>query len=136
MALIYKRIKDKLRNGEMVVSGDQWPVFLYAGYDYDPEDPWKGLFKSPLLISVSGQTFVSRLYQLTEYSTKAYKHIFTSPSSVDKENKATRSGNARIHGMTRVTPASIAYVATQVCTTPSIAISMSASLFIPDTICP
>jgi hypothetical protein len=45
---------------------------------------------------------------------KAYKHIFTSPSSVDKVAKATRSGNARIHGMTRVTPASIAYIATQV----------------------
>jgi hypothetical protein len=28
--------------------------------------------------------------------------------------KATRSGNARIHGMTRVTTASLAYVATQV----------------------
>ena len=45
---------------------------------------------------------------------QAYKHIFTSPSSVEKEPKATRSGNARIHGMTQVTPASIAYVATQV----------------------
>jgi hypothetical protein len=45
---------------------------------------------------------------------KAYKHIFTSPSSVEKGPKATRSGNARIHGMTSVTPASIAYVATQV----------------------
>jgi hypothetical protein len=28
--------------------------------------------------------------------------------------KATRSGNARLHGMTRVTTASLAYVATQV----------------------
>jgi hypothetical protein len=45
---------------------------------------------------------------------QAYKHIFTSPSSVDKEPKATRSGNARIHGMTQVTLPSIAYVATQV----------------------
>jgi len=45
---------------------------------------------------------------------QAYKHIFTSPSSVEKEVKATRSGNARIHGMTRVTPASLAYIATQV----------------------
>jgi hypothetical protein len=45
---------------------------------------------------------------------QAYKHVFTSPSSVEKENKATRSGNARIHGMTTVTPASIAYIATQV----------------------
>jgi hypothetical protein len=43
------------------------------------------------------------------------KHIFTSPSSVEREPKATRSSNARIHGMTQVTPASIAYLATQVC---------------------
>jgi hypothetical protein len=36
--------------------------------------------------------------------------------------KATRSGNARLHGMTRVTTASLAYVATQVrpATTPFI----------------
>ena len=47
-------------------------------------------------------------------SSQAFKYIFTSPSSVDKEPKATRSGNARLHGMTKVTPASIAYIATQV----------------------
>ncbi|KIM56470.1 hypothetical protein SCLCIDRAFT_29602 [Scleroderma citrinum Foug A] len=88
-------IKAKLRNGEIVVSGDQWSLFLYADYRYDSEDPWNGLFCSALLVS-------------------AYKHVFTSPSSVDKEPKATRSGNARIHGMTRVTPPSIAYIATQV----------------------
>ena len=45
---------------------------------------------------------------------QSFKHIFTSPSSVEKEAKATRSGNARLHGMTSVTPASITYVATQV----------------------
>lgn len=45
---------------------------------------------------------------------KAFKHVFTSPSSVDQEPKATRSGNARIHGMKHVTPGSIAYIATQV----------------------
>lgn len=45
---------------------------------------------------------------------QTFKHIFTSPSSVEREAKATRSGNARIHGMTEVTRASIAYVATQV----------------------
>jgi hypothetical protein len=47
------RIKEKLRSGEMVVSGDQWPVFLYNGYNYDPEDPWNGLFRSSLLVSAS-----------------------------------------------------------------------------------
>jgi hypothetical protein len=86
--------KDKLRSGEMAISGDQWPVFVYQGYNYDPEDPWNGLLRSTILVS-------------------SYKHIFTSPSSVEKEAKATRSGNARLHGMTRVTSASIAYVATQ-----------------------
>ena len=48
------------------------------------------------------------------YQPKAFKHVFTSPSSVDQEPKATRSGNARIHGMRSTTKASLAYVATQV----------------------
>jgi len=87
-------IREKLRSGELVVSGDQWPIFLYDRFEYDPEDPWRGLFKSSILVS-------------------AYKHVFTSPSSVEKVAKATRSGNARIHGMKSVTPASIAYIATQ-----------------------
>ncbi|EGN98270.1 hypothetical protein SERLA73DRAFT_153398 [Serpula lacrymans var. lacrymans S7.3] len=66
------------------------------GYSYNLENPWNGAFCSSLLVS-------------------AYKHNFTSPSSVDKgESKATRSSNAQIHEMVMVTPASIAYVATQV----------------------
>ncbi|KJA16430.1 hypothetical protein HYPSUDRAFT_107673, partial [Hypholoma sublateritium FD-334 SS-4] len=87
-------VKEKLRTGEYSVSGDQWPIFLYASYQYDDTDPWKGLLRSVILV-------------------KAFKHIFTSPSSVDREAKATRSGNARIHGMTSVTSASIVYAATQ-----------------------
>ncbi|KAL4065901.1 hypothetical protein J3A83DRAFT_4360241 [Scleroderma citrinum] len=43
----------------------------------------------------------------------AFKHIFTSPSSVDQEPKATCSGNAQIHGMHSVTKASIVYIASQ-----------------------
>ncbi|KIM60075.1 hypothetical protein SCLCIDRAFT_26865 [Scleroderma citrinum Foug A] len=81
-------------NGQIQVAGDQWPVFLYANYTYDPEDPWNGLLQSSLLIS-------------------AFKHIFTSPSSVDQELKATHSGNAHLHGVQSVTKVSIAYVATQ-----------------------
>ncbi|KAI0055392.1 hypothetical protein BV25DRAFT_1921867 [Artomyces pyxidatus] len=88
-------IKAKLRSGEMSIAGDYWPLFLYRGCVYNPCEPWNGLFRNQLLVS-------------------AFKHIFTSPSSVDKEPRATRAGNARIHGMTRVTAASIAYVATQV----------------------
>ncbi|KIJ64395.1 hypothetical protein HYDPIDRAFT_28335 [Hydnomerulius pinastri MD-312] len=86
--------RSKLISGQIQVAGDQWPVFLYANYTYDPEDPWNGLLRSGLLVS-------------------AFKHIFTSPSSVDQEPKATRSGNARLHGMRCITKASLAYVATQ-----------------------
>ena len=62
------------------------------------------------------QTHSSYLYCSRHYL-QAYKHIFTSPSSMEEEVKATRSGNAHIHGMTRVTTGSLAYVAMQVCPT-------------------
>ncbi len=47
------RVKEKLRNGELTVAGDQWPVFLYHGYNYNQDDPWNGLFRSSLLVTVS-----------------------------------------------------------------------------------
>ena len=47
--------------------------------------------------------------------TQAYKHIFTSPSSVDvEEPRAMHSCNTCIHRMYSVTKAAITYVATQV----------------------
>lgn len=49
----FSRTKDKLRSGEMAISGDQWPVFVYQGYNYDPEDPWNGLLRSTILVSAS-----------------------------------------------------------------------------------
>jgi hypothetical protein len=81
-------------------------MFVYANLKYDPDDPWNGLFRNQILVW-------------------AFKHIFTSPSSAEKEAKATQSGNARIHGMTRVTTASIAYTATQL----RFALSSSSSVF-------
>jgi hypothetical protein len=107
------RVKEKLRSGEMAISGDNWPIFLYHGYNYDPEDPWNGLFRSTILVLVSNGYYNNKSTTM-QLHCQAYKHIFTSPSSVEKEPKATRSGNARIHGMTRVTLPSIAYVGTQV----------------------
>ncbi|KAH6913014.1 hypothetical protein BKA70DRAFT_1370398 [Coprinopsis sp. MPI-PUGE-AT-0042] len=89
------KIREGLRLGTITVAGDQWPLFLYRDYRCERTNVWEGLFQSVLLVS-------------------AFKHIFTSPSSVDREPRATRSGNARIHGMTKVTIPSLAYVATQV----------------------
>lgn len=111
----FVRIQEKLRTGELSVSGDQWPIFLYSGYKFIEDDPWKGLLRSAILVKVNHVRLVLPFHsQHRSFGCQAFKHIFTSPSSVEREAKATRSGNARIHGMTRVTPASIAYAATQV----------------------
>ncbi|KAI1786467.1 hypothetical protein LXA43DRAFT_1099169 [Ganoderma leucocontextum] len=88
-------IKSALKAGTMVIPSDQWPIFMYLNGDYDPERPWAGLLRGHLLV-------------------KAFKHIFTSPSSVDDSGRSTKSSNAAIHGTTHVTLASITYVATLV----------------------
>ena len=54
--------KENLRSGEMEVPRDQWPVFLYADYQYDAEDAWKGLFRSTLLVSVSYFLLLDTIY--------------------------------------------------------------------------
>jgi hypothetical protein len=48
-----KRVKAKLRNGEYIIPGDQWPIFLWKNSEYNPDDPWNGFLRSKLLISVS-----------------------------------------------------------------------------------
>ncbi|KAH6871255.1 hypothetical protein BKA70DRAFT_1379457 [Coprinopsis sp. MPI-PUGE-AT-0042] len=89
-------IREKLRVGELVPAGDQWPIFLFLDHTYDPEDPWRGLLRGPLLLN-------------------AFKFVFTSPSSVERtDSRATRCSNSKIHGMASVTIPSLAYIATQV----------------------
>ncbi|KAJ3539561.1 hypothetical protein NMY22_g4686 [Coprinellus aureogranulatus] len=78
-----EKIRQQLRSGEIACSGEAWPAFLYRDSKFNPENPWDGLFQGKLLVS-------------------AFKHIFTSPSSVDSESRATRAGNAELHGMKSV----------------------------------
>lgn len=100
----------------MHVKGHQWPIFLYADLAYDRDDPWSGLLRNNILVAVSSYVMLQHHYSQLTCAFQAYKHVFTSPGSVDIEDpmKAPRSGNARIHGMSSVTKASIAYIATQV----------------------
>ncbi|KAF9236118.1 hypothetical protein BU15DRAFT_50543, partial [Melanogaster broomeanus] len=51
---------------KFLVTAYQWPKFLYKGGTYDRTNPSKGLFKGELLL-------------------KAFKHIFTSPSSTSPD---------------------------------------------------
>jgi hypothetical protein len=36
----------------LTVCSNQWPMLMYANLEYDPNDPWSGLFRSQLLITV------------------------------------------------------------------------------------
>jgi hypothetical protein len=51
--LTVRSIREGLRRGDFHVSGEQWPIFLYHNHEYDSDDPWKGLLRSSLLVSVS-----------------------------------------------------------------------------------
>jgi hypothetical protein len=46
------RIRRDLQSGHLVPQGDLWPRFLFQGFHYDPNDVWKGLFRSHLLVKV------------------------------------------------------------------------------------
>ncbi|KAH6903265.1 hypothetical protein BKA70DRAFT_1110926 [Coprinopsis sp. MPI-PUGE-AT-0042] len=85
----------KVLNKTLIIEPTDWPAFLYANEQEDPEDVWKGLFRGELLV-------------------RAYRYIFTSPSSAHSSVRATRAGNAKLHGIKSVTRASLAYVAMQV----------------------
>jgi hypothetical protein len=46
------RVCEKLSSGEMPICGNQWPMLVYADQEYDPQEPWEGLFRSQILVWV------------------------------------------------------------------------------------
>ncbi|THU87907.1 hypothetical protein K435DRAFT_969699 [Dendrothele bispora CBS 962.96] len=78
------------------LESDSLCAFMYFINSYDSGKVWSGLLRGPLLVI-------------------AYRAIFTGPSSALGEKGApTKSGNAKIHGVSEVSFESIAYVAAQV----------------------
>ena len=72
------RTRTKLANAEIQVAGDQWPIFLYANYTYDPEDTWNGLLCSGLLVGVSPfdiQWYVFILINFPDKGIQTYFHV-------------------------------------------------------------
>lgn len=90
-------------------------MFLYRDHEFNPENPWDGLLQGQLLVNVRIHASTTR-HGTDTTVLQAFRHVFTSPSSVEiqKETRATRSGNAELHGMKNVTIASLAYIATLV----------------------
>ena len=50
--LISCSVCEGLKNDEITVAGNQWPLLVYADCAYDPEGPWEGLFWNKLLVWV------------------------------------------------------------------------------------
>ena len=46
------RVREQLSSGELSVRSDQWPMLVYADQEYDPQEPWEGLFRSQILVWV------------------------------------------------------------------------------------
>ena len=75
LQVILPRVKAKLRNGDIVIPGDHWPILLYARYEYNSEDPWKGLFRSSILVSVSLYYSFTPLYSFIIRGLQTRLHI-------------------------------------------------------------
>ncbi|KAG1823252.1 hypothetical protein DFJ58DRAFT_720072 [Suillus subalutaceus] len=71
------RIKLSLKSGETAVRGDQWLMFLYARYDYDLEDPWKGLLRSEILIFITTRSSNAYLHGIKSVTKGSLAYIAT-----------------------------------------------------------
>ncbi|THV02956.1 hypothetical protein K435DRAFT_652321, partial [Dendrothele bispora CBS 962.96] len=91
-----KKTTDNEDGGGIPLESDSLCAFVYSINNYDQDKMWSGLLRGPLLLF-------------------AYRAIFTSPSSALGDKSApTKSGNAKIHGVSDVSIESIAYIAAQV----------------------
>ena len=53
------RFQAQVDRGDIVISADKWPTFLYDEVEYDENDEWKGLFLGETFVRVSlSQTLV------------------------------------------------------------------------------
>lgn len=50
--MLVPSVKKSLQSGERKIPGEQWPAFVYEDYRYDSTNPWRGLFRSTLLVTV------------------------------------------------------------------------------------
>jgi hypothetical protein len=58
LAYVCFRTRLKLINGDIVPTGYDWPIFVYAGEHFDPDDPWNGLFRGHILVLVYIHFFI------------------------------------------------------------------------------
>ena len=81
----------------MPVCDDQCPMLMHADQEHDPQEPWQGLLRGQRPdFHLGSHEFALFIHHCLFCCAEAYRHIFTSPSSLVKEVKATRLGNVSI----------------------------------------
>jgi hypothetical protein len=68
-------VQEKLRSGEITVCGDQWPLLVYEDQNYDPEEPWDGLFRSRLLVWVRRPYLFVIMYLISGTGVQTHLHL-------------------------------------------------------------
>jgi hypothetical protein len=72
-------VREGLRNNEITVAGDQWPLLIYADCVYDPGDPWEGLFRNKLLVWVLPLSLTSNIQSTDTVTTFRPLSIYLLP---------------------------------------------------------
>lgn len=104
----------------MTAKHNAYPPFLYRDYEIDTDDLLEGLFESSVLSKAAPECRIVVAYLTELISSPSPLHrwpdIFLSLQALPDEEcmRSTRTGNAALNGMTKIAPATIAYVATQV----------------------
>ncbi|KAI0065196.1 hypothetical protein BV25DRAFT_1913815 [Artomyces pyxidatus] len=92
------RARQDILRGDIRVTGNRLPTFIYENEEYDPDDMMKGAFRGAYFIN-------------------CYKDIMTTPSSVrdgdSDSSKGHKKDNAELAGMTSVNVESAAYMLMQ-----------------------
>ncbi|KAJ3552780.1 hypothetical protein NM688_g3973 [Phlebia brevispora] len=96
-----KRFMEMVKNGKVLITADAFPTFMYDEQeDFDEKNIQKGFCRSQFLL-------------------KAYRNRFTGPRSSEKETPGLigsgKKSIAEDNNMHKVTPDSVAYIATQTC---------------------
>ena len=77
--LISCSMREGLKNDEITVAGNQWPLLVYADCAYNPEEPWEGLFRNKLLVWVL--TLISTFHSTDKPTTSRHSSIFLLPQA-------------------------------------------------------
>jgi len=102
-----------MQEGRVKIGTGEWPAYLYdENQVYDPEEKDKGLLRGYLLVRVRSYFSLFLISDLLQ----VYRHIFTGPATafIGSGRKGTKASKSKLHGLSSVTPRTIAYAAVQV----------------------